>query len=692
MRLPALLLVAVTLPCGAAVTVRVTGADDAANISVTAVNGADPSKKVTATPVAGEVRLELAPRQVWYVRAHARGYWNGEQAVYVTGDEQTLEALLRPGGNITAALQNVPNGVRRVHVRFAAAGGAEPRGDMNCVLEQARFICPVPAGRLDLSVGVRGTAYAYRWDVEVPAAGHVDLGTIALVPGGSVVGIVDTSRVRSKPAAFEVILRAGHGEAEVARTRPAPNGFFQFTGVASGEYVVALASRKGIADVRRDVVAQGAAEARLVRPLIADVARKLDGTVAPPVTADGHAWRVELWDRALRIEPSARAVATPAGAFSLRSLAPGTYDLFLRDPHGNTWLEQPVTIGERDGPPLHLSASALRVEGTVRAGATPLTGTLLFGGRYGTPRVELQARSGFFRGVVPAARSSWDVTVEGQEPQLERTLNNIRLVPRDGGVAYVDLQLPGGVVEGRVVDEEGTPVKKAIVTIEKEGGELVSQTNTADDGTFRVAAVEDGAYLISAQSARGESERTEVTVEEGRGGPTRVVVRNVQWLRGTLRSRRGAVPGAVITAFSEEDPSYGAAAVETDGSGRFVARLPQGTRTTQLFVAAPGYGCTMQRLAIDGKPLALFVDDTGTELTLRYPAGAAVELRTAGSWIHPEFWLRDCPGALKEGRETTTLRLPRLAPGEYSLCEKGRRCVSAVLVPGGSAALDLTTP
>ena len=690
MRAAAFLLLAVTLPCGAAVTVRITGAEEAANVSVTAVNGADPSQKVTATPAGGEARLDLVAQQVWYVRAYARGFWNGEQAVYVTGGDQRVEAVLRPAGNLTAALQHLPQDARRVHVRFTAAGGGEPRGDMTCAIREARFTCPLPAGRLDLSVGVRGTAYAYRWDVEVTPAAGADLGTIALVAGGSIVGTVDASRIRSGPASQEVVLRRGHGDAEVARIRPRANGFFQFTGVEPGEYVLALAPRKGAATVRRDVLAQGVAEARLAQPLIADVARRLDGTVAPPVHADGHAWRLELWDRALRVEPAARALATPAGTFSLRSVAPGTYDLLLRDAYGNTWHEQPVTIGDRDGPPLHLVAGALRVEGTVRAGAEPLTGTIIFGGRYGTPRIEMQARSGFFRGVLPAGKSSWDVTVAGDEPQLERTLPGVRPVPRDGGVAYVDLQLAGGAIEGSVVEDDGAPVKKAIVTVEKPDGELVSQTDTGEDGTFRVGGVEDAVYRISAQTAGGESERTEVTVEDGRGGPARIVVRKVQWLRGTIRSRRGAVPGAVITAFSEEDPSYGAAAVETDPSGRFAARLPQGTRGAQVFVAAPGHGCTMQHVTVDGKPVSLFVGDTATELTLRYKTGAAVELHAAGSSIHPEFWLRDCPGVVKEGSETTTLRLPRLAPGEYSLCEKGSRCVSGVLVPGGSAALDLT--
>ena len=687
----ALFLIALPLPSGAAVTVRITGVDDAATaVTITAFDGADPSQKRTAAASGGEARLELAPQRVWYVRARAPGYWSGEQAVYVTSGDQTLEAVLRPAGSIAATLRNVPRDARRVHVRFTAAGGGEPAGDLTCVLESQRFTCPLPAGHLDVNFAVRGTAYVYRWNVDVAPAALVDLGTIALVPGASIVGLVDASRIRSTPAVLEVSLRGVHGEGEIARTRPAGNGFFQFTGIIPGEYVIGVVPRKGAAVTARDVVAQSGAEATLARPLVVDLPRSLDGTITPPVGADGRAWRLELWDRALRVEPAARAIGSAAGAFSLKSVAAGTYDLLLRDAEGNTWIEQEVTIDGRAGPPVHLDAGIMRVEGAVRVGTQPLTGTIFFGGRYGTPRVALAARSGLFRGALPVTESAWIVTIEGDDPPIDRTISGVRPALRDGGTAWIDLQLAGGTIEGSVVDERGQPLRKAIVTVETSDGTLSSQTESRDEGAFRVGGLADASYVVSAQTADGESARNGVVLSGGRADPLRIIVQKVQWLRGIVRSRRGVVPGASVTAFSEQDPAYGAAAVDTDAQGRFAARLPRGSRAAQVFIAAPGYGCAMQRVALEPEPPLFFVDGTGTALTLRYRTAAAVELRGGGSAIHPEFWLHDCPDARKEGGETTTLHLPRFAPGEYALCEPRGRCVTAVLVPGGSAVLDLT--
>jgi hypothetical protein len=98
------------------------------------------------------------------------------------------------------------------------------------------------------------------------------------------------------------------------------------------------------------------------------------------------------------------------------------------------------------------------------------------------------------------------VSAEGFQPRAalltadERPVEIALLLPRSAAVA--------GAVRG-----DGAPVQGATVVARQEG-EVVDQTGTGPDGTFRFADLAEGLYALSATAPRGSAVR-QVTLSEG---------------------------------------------------------------------------------------------------------------------------------------------------------------------------------
>jgi hypothetical protein len=95
---------------------------------------------------------------------------------------------------------------------------------------------------------------------------------------------------------------------------------------------------------------------------------------------------------------------------------------------------------------------------------------------------------GFFHGVLPEP-GLWQVEVRAEDPAVEaRTMVQVR--PDRAGRASVEVALPGTRLFGRVVDEQGQPVRGARVSLSS--GLIDQAVRAGADGTFELRGVEEG--------------------------------------------------------------------------------------------------------------------------------------------------------------------------------------------------------
>src|SRR5262249_39760280 len=111
----------------------------------------------------------------------------------------------RDAGNLPIAMQ----------VEFASNGPttSQPsRGTTECPIQRGQFVCVLPLGQYHLRFALRGYAPSYRWNQRVEAAHPpTQLGTLQLIPGGSVSGFVDAEDGGTLPDDTNVELRAPSG-------------------------------------------------------------------------------------------------------------------------------------------------------------------------------------------------------------------------------------------------------------------------------------------------------------------------------------------------------------------------------------------------------------------------------------------------------------------------------------------------
>ncbi|MFB9742796.1 carboxypeptidase-like regulatory domain-containing protein [Pseudonocardia sulfidoxydans] len=146
--------------------------------------------------------------------------------------------------------------------------------------------------------------------------------------------------------------------------------------------------------------------------------------------------------------------------------------------------------------------------------------------------------------------------------------------------------VPG--VHGRVGDRSGRALRGVEVSLFDTAGELLTTTETAPDGTYRIDVDGGGEYVVAARSGEREPVAELVTVN---GGPAwyDLIVDGPGAATGVVRDPAGH--GVVATVTLVDDRGEVVAAGRTDAAGRYELR-DVAAGEYHLLVAAAGSSAT----------------------------------------------------------------------------------------------------
>lgn len=681
--------------------------------------------------------LQLPAGSSWEVSADLPGFWVRRQNLVLgrAGERSRLELQLWPLGTISGRVgagQKDLKLPKKVVVKTMAVPAFLQRppvspGVLDCpVDEQGNWSCSLPAAKFDLVVAAEGFTPHYRWEVEVPPAKTLSLGTFQLERGSSVAawvavegGAIDPEHciARLSPlAACDADLKAVARLDQTAVERPvSKDGFVQITGIAPGNYSLEI-RQPGFATARvANVRVEPQLETFLPEPLLLARPIALEIEIAPPVDEGGEPWRAQVMRRAEGDSgPTPIVFDGPAdsqGRFTVSDQAPGWFSMVILDSQGNRVHSEP----ERQVTSTSQQTIELRrvaIDGRLRLGTEPLRGTLWFGGRSGSRRLKMAAdEEGRFTGVLPAD-GFWVVDVEASEPAFRaRSRTEIR-ADRDGR-ATVSIDLPDTRVFGRIVDERGKPAPQAALTL---ASQSLDQHVEADEaGSFDVRGLSPGSLaLMAVDNQARQSDRTVLELVEGRSvGPVELRLRAMKKLSGAVLSSRGPVAGArvVLRAFS---PSVGGGEAATGPEGTFTLQVPQNIVAGTAVVKAPGFGTKVFPVVAGEKPLSLTLSEAAGEIAIVLPRSATDLFRENLRVILfqddlevPVSLLRAGEGPQAVSDAEPVLHFASLAPGRYSACLAQRQveskgsaldpaakdasvaCDSGQLAAGGTLALTL---
>jgi hypothetical protein len=195
-----------------------------------------------------------------------------------------------------------------------------------------------------------------------------------------------------------------------------------------------------------------------------------------------------------------------------------------------------------------------------------------------------------------------------------------RVVVEPETEASVSLVLSGGgFVIGRVVDEQGRPLRGQVRVEEVDAfglsasmSDLVA-TESKDDGTFALGPLPIGGLGIAASSPRHATRRIHARV----GAPGRtadlgdVTLEAGLRIEGRVRDREGrGLPDATLTARSEAPGGRPPVEAKAGAEGAFVlAGLEAGPH--RVTAVAPGHARTTMRAEAGGEPLEIALEAGG---------------------------------------------------------------------------------
>lgn len=681
-------------------------ADLEATLRLVPQNALEPTRTVPLATTDAQV-VDLPDGSAWQVFVDSLSLWSAPQWIAPRqGEPLRVRLLLFPAATATGLILP-PEGNRpatadvRIEPSPSAKSPKPPATPLLCPVEQGRFRCTVPAGRLDLRVRAGSAIPFYLWDIDIRPGEVKDLGRFPLKTGASVVGWVRAedgsaladANVRLEPQTFgrpsEPSKLQGLQTMSL-ETKTNARGFFQLEDPTPGTFVVsasredlAPSSRPGI-EVRPDLEAQISDPLVLAKPLSARL------TLNPPAGPSGSPWRLILERRSeiegLRSEVY-RGEASPEGHWEQRGPVPGTYALTVEDGEMR-WLFGDLAIAP-DRTEVHIEVPLVRVRGRVRLGDEPLAATLWFGGRAGPRRARFESdEDGEFEGLLPE-EGTWpvDLVSEGDGLWLKLASVEVRKVPGKSH-ASVDVRVPDTRLQGVVVDEQGRPVARAGLLLNP----LVQPTSTAEtdeEGEFEVRGLPAGAVIVHAREGDRESDWVQVRLEESREIPSlRLVVRTRQTLHGRVFSLRGPVAGARVSAFSDNESGMGSVdETVTGAAGEFTVKLSGDAKTAGLCVLAPGHAIRMLKAHLGpGTVVDVPLEPVGGTLVFDLGGLTVRELRRMGAGLLAHGGTFIPFAILSEWAQLQRvpqpdphrLILPNMEPGEYVLCIGGEANIAVM--------------
>jgi len=656
-----------------------------------------------------DVALKLERDVPWRVTAESERCWAPPLVIPAVDADETLTMYVWPSATVEGTFA-LPKGERpparlegRVEAESTAEIGASiPATEIGCTVADARWRCTVPATLVDLRLSARGFVPQYFWAVDAQPGSGKALGAVNLLRGASVSGRVALPDRGRLPQDVDVELRPAVLTASpaderraAARSRSArtnARGFYQFSGVADGLYVV-VARKKGWSPVTREVRVDGSREAVAGLMTLPPLARA-EVLIDPPLDSAGRRWRVLLdrqTARAAGTPPLAEGLAGADGRWWRDGVEAGSYLLRVSDGGGAVFELTRLDVVP-NAPPLHLAFSSIALRGTVKIGDRPLRADLTFQPYEGSGSVTLASdENGEFAGTLPR-EGMWrlEATPFGAEQILSRKKVEVRV--RDG-VARVDVVFPGGVVSGRVVDEAGKPARSAIRLRPKNGS--MTYARSGEDGTFELVGVDPGPATIEASWKSESSGLLPITIGRDAAEEVTLTLRRKRVITGWVLAPSGTpVAGAVVhivRAMSLEEAVSGPA-------GDFNLSVPRGVAFVDIAISAAGYPVKLIQLPISEE----------METDPRFVLGTSGGVLLAKVGTRPWPWIRFRGGFMPltalltgtlGGASLNPVRRGGfefvLEPGTYTLCptrEASARCVQQEVRPSAEVVVDVGGP
>ena len=702
-----------------------------------------------ATPITRRVEANGAPEVFhlapgsWSVSTQAPGVWALPKSA-VLGHEETrrIELELYDAATVRGRVEVETGDVLpaelglELYKPISLPGpenprpGRDPRSGaivFRCSVIAGAFDCPAPAGEWDVRLRAANHISHYFWRFRVQPEAPASFGTLKLRLGASVVGWTRVEGAIPKdsgPCQLTLQPMQAGPSAQAETTARAlsltaiadERGFFHFAGVPPGAYVL-TGELRGFAPAKffpLRVVENR--ESQLEAPLVLRPPLRLEIRVDPAADLQQKAWRVEvsdLGDTPGAMEKVAEGAVGPDGTWSTTALSPGRFVVDLRDAAGSPWDSREIDL--TDDSTEVFALDLVEVEGSLRLGGKPLAATLYFGRKTGIPRFTFRSdEEGRFTGFM-AREGTWRVQIESPSPRVQRSLAAVSVRRSPGKkVARVTIDLPGGHLQGKVVDEQDHPAPQAHVYLMM-AGDTPDWIEAGPDGEFDAYGFGSGPAFVQARGRDMESEGLWLALDEKASPqPLRLVLQKKREVAGWILSPNlEGIPGAQVFASA---PGEIHAQAVTDRSGRFSLRIPAAAPALDLVVLPPGYSLLAQTLSLDpGGDLRLFVPPQGGTLLLKgldkvdaaEGAPKEVVLATQNGVVILLDLLRNWALANGVPQTAPDLRIfPQLAAGQYQVCRvpfgqaaswlQGNRslgrCATGNLNEGGELVLELPSP
>jgi len=170
----------------------------------------------------------------------------------------------------------------------------------------------------------------------------------------------------------------------------------------------------------------------------------------------------------------------------------------------------------------------------------------------------------------------------------------VTLTIPDQSEVQQDIVFSTQAIAGHVVDESGKGVKGALVTAVRQGtatGDVPRQATSmsVDDGTFRIDALDQGSYRVTARAkAFASAEEFPVVVSDDQPEPDLVLKLQRGWImRGRLLDPQGrGVPGALVVVAPNGASESGYLPSQTDANGVFRITAPADGSVNVAAIAA----------------------------------------------------------------------------------------------------------
>jgi protocatechuate 3,4-dioxygenase beta subunit len=382
-----------------------------------------------------------------------------------------------------------------------------------------------------------------------------------------------------EPACIGGSATASPGSFEFYHEEIDANGWVELGGLRPGDYTVnlscqgrhlskvasfTLAPDGGDLDQLRWVVPGGAE----IRGVIVDG----HGAALPGLVVLAELNPTDDDERGATARRSRSEPSDETGAFTLIGLEPGSYELTLGGSSGPS-LPAPfeVVLGDQDIDGLRIEAPtptelAGRVIDETHTPVPDITVTV-----YASNGVSVDTRSDDEGHFVFPSLGAGQLRVVANDGRWKLDLAEAELVLEAGVRAEIELVVPrgDGVIRGRVVDDGGTPLDDAFISIERQAeaealgrapqrGQLTYSAATGRpvlseaDGSFELTGLPKGLFTVSAQQKQGgEAVRADVRT----GARIELVINTV-----------GSLAGAVVADSNTEVFTFTITATLADGT------------------------------------------------------------------------------------------------------------------------------